>query len=341
MSFQINHGLFKLDVDDYYAVLGLPINAEPEEVRPRYLKIVQKLHPDTSQINGETEKNLANQILSKLVNPAYKTLSKESDRKEYQLLLSETGRTLTFNSDKGAEKSEIEKEFRKAGANFEKVYRKMIDGIAVDQYDSLQEVIKKIAKLTEVNLIYLKVRPELEDLVKARAKIAVSKQRSAEQESRQAPVDVQTPAQKPPGETPAQKPPAREEKEAPLSPVANYLKRAEEMIEKNNLDRAILDLKDALKLEPNNSSCHGLIGLAYLRSGQMGMAKVHIKKAKQLSPGDAFANQAQQELDQLTGVSNPSAAKKKDKQGKDTKTGKDSKDKKEKSAPTIFGIRLW
>lgn len=349
MSFEIKYGLFKLIDVDHYAILGLPINAESKEIRPRYLKIVQKLHPDTANIQEEKEKKLANQILSKLVNPAYENLSKESQRKEYQLLLSETGRNLAFNSSKSTGGSEIEDDLRKAGVNFEKVYRKIIESLAIDQYDSLANVIKKISQLSEVNLIYLKVRPDLEELVKRREKIAISKQRSAEQEGQKTPVGVNTPPRKSTKETPADNNPVSGRLDtAPLkpdtpppSPVATYLKRAEEMIEKNNFDRAILDLKDALKLEPENASSHGLIGTAYLKVGQMGMAKVHIKKAMQLNSKDAFANLAQQELDKLTGGTKSEPGKAKDKQGKDSKGGKDSKDKKEKSSPTIFGIKLW
>ena len=341
MSFKIKSGLFNLDIIDHYAILGLPISAEPKEIRPRYLKVVQKLHPDTSRIDEEKEKNLANQILSKLVNPAYEELSKEATRKEYQLLLSETSRSLAYNSNSSTENN-IENQLKKAGVNFEKAYRKLVENIATEQYNSLEEVEKKVAQISELNLIYLKVRPELEELVKARAKIAVHQEKSVEKTPEKPPIGEKTKAPTPTinrteAEAPPQSSPPPKAKEAPPSRVPGYLKRAQEMIEKNNFDRAILDLKDAIKLEPENASCHGLIGLAYLKLGQMGMAKVHIRKAMELSPKDTFAKLAQEEFDKLTpSAKKPDKAKPQDKQAKDSKDSKDPK-----SPPTIFGMRLW
>ncbi|NET53020.1 MAG: J domain-containing protein, partial [Merismopedia sp. SIO2A8] len=88
MSFQIERGLFKFDFTDHHAVLGIPIGADKKEVRKRYLKIARNLHPDSSKAEGEAEKQQANQLLSKLVNPAYEQLSK--DDREYLVMTSAT-----------------------------------------------------------------------------------------------------------------------------------------------------------------------------------------------------------------------------------------------------------
>ena len=77
MSFQIKQGLFKLDLMDYHAILGVPLDADVREIRLRYLKIVPKLHPDTSKIKNTEAKEKANNILARLVNPAYQALTKE------------------------------------------------------------------------------------------------------------------------------------------------------------------------------------------------------------------------------------------------------------------------
>ena len=74
MSFQIDRGLFKFDFTDYHAVLGVSVDADVKEVRKQYLKIARLLHPDSSKSNDEAEKQQANMLLTKLVNPAYEQL---------------------------------------------------------------------------------------------------------------------------------------------------------------------------------------------------------------------------------------------------------------------------
>ena len=94
MSFPIEQGLFKYDITDHYAILGVPINADSRQIRQRYLKIAYILHPDTFHGKTEQEQKLATKILSKLVNPAYETLSKDRYRQEYKLVLSQMGQNL-------------------------------------------------------------------------------------------------------------------------------------------------------------------------------------------------------------------------------------------------------
>lgn len=82
-------GLFKYEVKDYYAILGLPISASPKDIRLRYLKLAYQLHPDTNQAETRENREKASTILSKLVNPAYENLYKDKLRKECQLIFSE------------------------------------------------------------------------------------------------------------------------------------------------------------------------------------------------------------------------------------------------------------
>ncbi len=68
---------------------------------------------------------------------------------------------------------------------------------------------------------------------------------------------------------------------------------------KNSFAQARVELQDALKLEPNNSRCHSLIGVVYLKQNQNTMAKIHIRKALQLNPQEPLALKSKQFLDQL------------------------------------------
>ncbi|MCS6792246.1 MAG: tetratricopeptide repeat protein [Oscillatoriaceae bacterium SKW80] len=61
--------------------------------------------------------------------------------------------------------------------------------------------------------------------------------------------------------------------------------------------QAVLQLKDALKIEPKNSRCHALLGMVYLKQNQPTLAKVHIKNALQLNPNEPVALEAQKMLE--------------------------------------------
>ena len=98
-TFRIDRGIGQYDFNDYYAVLGLPLTAESSLVRRRYLLIAKCLHPD---IHGRSisEKEVATQYLSKLVNPAYNVLSQERERTEYSAILKLLGKRLMKRNQK-------------------------------------------------------------------------------------------------------------------------------------------------------------------------------------------------------------------------------------------------
>jgi cytochrome c-type biogenesis protein CcmH/NrfG len=81
-------------------------------------------------------------------------------------------------------------------------------------------------------------------------------------------------------------------------------------METRNYAKAILELKDAVKREPSNSRCHGLLGLVYLKQNQPKLAAPHIKRALQLDPKQPQALEAKKLFDQVTAT----AAKNKSKQ---------------------------
>jgi curved DNA-binding protein CbpA len=276
MSFKIQQGLFKLDIVDRHAILGVPIDADGKQIRQRYLKVAYRLHPDTCKADSEAQKKLANQILSKLVNPAYENLSKDHSRTEHLLILAQTGKTLAPESTKATVTSEPAKQLLQAIANIDSVYKKLLQSLASEQYTSIDQILKKIAQISELNLVYLTLKQG--QIERAKTSIPPSAKLTTET---------------------AFKKPAQPEKETYISPVANYIRRAQEALNRNNLAQVIIEMRDALKQEPNNSTCHGLMGLAYLRQNQLTMAKVHINKAWQANPQDPTAIQAKQELDKL------------------------------------------
>jgi curved DNA-binding protein CbpA len=68
MALQLDKGLFSADFMDHYAILGVPLDIDPKEIRKVYLQIARRLHPDSSSLTSERDRALASQLLSKWQN---------------------------------------------------------------------------------------------------------------------------------------------------------------------------------------------------------------------------------------------------------------------------------
>lgn len=290
MSFHIERGLFKFDFTDHHAVLGIPVNADVKEVRKRYLKIARNLHPDTIKSATEAEKKLANQLLSKLVNPAYEQLSQNN--RDYVVNLGHMGRRLAAEKGKVPLTTDVAQKLSQAGPNLENAYKSLVISLATKQYDSLDQVLDKIAQISELNMVYLMLSGG-----KISGGVATG---NAQPKSA-----TGKPAGGPPGgsvggtgnnQAVTKGSPLPD---SGLSRVSEYLRRAEGYLAKQNFAGAVLELREALKLDQNNSRAHTLLGIAYLKQNQATMAKVHIHKALQLNPKDELALKGKKHLDGL------------------------------------------
>lgn len=281
MSFKIERGLFKYDFIDYHAILCVAVDTDVKDIRKRYLAIARLLHPDSSTAGSDAEKHLASELLSKLVNPAYERLSPEKNRTEYLLVLSQMGKRLVQESASVELTTDLAKQLATT-PNFDHVYRSAITKIAETQYQSLQKVQQIIGLLSELNLVYL---------MRTVGKTLAPPQPFAQPKLQTPPLDVAN-------KTPAP-PPLHPPKED--SAIVHYLRRAQELMVKNQFTQARVELQDALKLEPGNSRCHSLIGVVYLKQNQTTMAKVHFDRALQLDPKDETALEGKRKLEQMTG----------------------------------------
>jgi curved DNA-binding protein CbpA len=290
MSFSLKQGLFKFDLVDHHAILGVNLNADTRRVRQCYLRIVQKLHPDTCKAPTKAEKEFANQLLAKLVNPAYEAISKEYGLNEYHLILGQMAKNLAKQKDKIQPTSTAARQLLQANPSaLDLTYRQLIQPLALEQYQNFAETLEKIAQISELNLVYL--------MLKENWTLGAKKATPTTPPSK-----TTTPPQNSPliNEKPTV---GQENKEVPQAVTSDVLtatpniRRAQEYLEKNNFAQAILELRDGIKLEPNNANCHALLGLAYLKQNQMTMAKVHVNKAWQTDPQNTLAKQAKQALE--------------------------------------------
>lgn len=285
MSFQFERGLFLLDFVDHHAILGVPIDADVQTIRKRYLKVARKLHPDSGVMEGEADKKLASEFLSKLVNPAWEKLSQEKDRTEYGILLNLKGQQASRQGN--WELGNLGKEIANA-SNPEHFYRASLKGLADKQYEQLEQSLDITSQISELNMVYL-MRKESQG--------GFSKGESSR--------TIYTGSNLPDSSQSSTRPAATHQPQAvrPESVADQYYRRAEGYIAKNNYAKAVLELRDALQLEPRNGGCHALLGAVHLKQGQGTMAKIHFNKALEFDPTNAIALEGKQKLDKATGAS--------------------------------------
>ncbi len=275
VSFPVKQGLFKYDVMDNHAILGSPLDATSAQIRQSYLKIAYLLHPDTTKAETEADRELASKIFSKLVNPAYEVLSRDQDRTEHLLIASQTARNLTDDRQLIVQSNADTQKLWAAKNNSELVYRQLMTALGKDLYADLSQVFKKIAQVSELNVVFLLLKSESPTRVIAQAQTAVAE--STRPAINSTVVQAETPAPK-------------------LSPVETYLQRAREYFDKQLYSQAIAELREVLKLNPKESQAHTLLGLSYLKSNMITMAKVHIKTAAELDPQNPQLILAKREL---------------------------------------------
>jgi curved DNA-binding protein CbpA len=274
MSIKIEGGLFKYDFVDHHAVLCVPVDASAGEVRKRYLKVARRLHPDSSAVAKSSEKDLANDLLSKLVNPAYEKLSVERNRAEYTLILSQIGKRLAQQPLEVELTTEAAKQLS-AAPNIDLLYKQEVAKIAEIQFVNLAKVSEFIAQISELNLVYLMRRA---GRLMTQPQVITTGTTST-----------------------TSPPPPPPQKSKQDSIVEQYQRRAQTFIENNQLTQAKLELQEALKLEPKNGRCHSLMAMVYLKQNQLKMAKIHFDNALKLDPEEQLALEWKPKVDKVLG----------------------------------------
>ncbi len=267
----IDQGLFKFDFTDHHAILGVSLEADAKQIRKRYLKIARKLHPDSLGDATEGEKQQASEFLSKMVNPAYEKLTQDKEATEYKIVLKLRGQQLS------QQRSTLELQHPSAQAlvgsnNASNLYNTSLKSLAEAQYESLDQVLAVIGSISELNLAYL-VSTAGQNGSPAPAPAPAATPATS---------GTATPAAAPAAAAPA--PPPRR-----VSIIDSYLNRAKEFEQKKDYSRAILELREAVKSHPQNANCHAALANLYLKAGQATMARIHLKKALDIAPGNALA----------------------------------------------------
>ena len=291
MSFEMTKGLFKYDFTDQHAILGIPLDSEFNDIRKRYMKIARRLHSDTCSFEDQADKDWANQFLSKVVNPAYNRFSKESDRKEYNLLLGTISKRLVKEQGKMQIESAAAKELATA-KDLEEAYKTAVGKLALKQYESVQETQEAIAQISELNMVYLLRKERSGGVISAG-----SASKPATPATATATPATATPATATPATATVPPPPLR----PPLDSLADQsCRRAQGFMDSKNYAKATLELKEALKREPKHSKAHALLAMCYLQQNQATMAKLEVQKALASNPEEPTALDVKKKLEQVS-----------------------------------------
>ncbi len=351
-TFRIDRGIGQYDFNDYYAVLGLPLTAEASLVRKRYLLIAKCLHPD---IHGRShsEKQVATQYLSKLVNPAYSVLSQERERTEYSAILKLLGKRLMKHNQKFLPQSDIAKKYLICSQDIN--YEQMIQEIAKVQYQDMGRALEQIGLLSELNLVHILLQEGYRHL--PNLSINSSSTSSPSPSSTSSSSNVTGNANRNTGtntgankvntaytNSAANSYQMRSESQAPLPNTGNtvnnsasnthqagnknnvadvslsqYICQAENYIKQQLWALALKELRSAIQLDRNSSKCHALLGLVYMNQKLSGMAKVSFQQALKINPDEPIAKQY---IDQVTGTNaSGSNTSKTDPKSKNNKKG--------------------
>ncbi|MCS6782320.1 MAG: J domain-containing protein [Gloeomargarita sp. SKYBB_i_bin120] len=281
MDLTISKGLGRYQQTDYHAILGVPLDAGPQEIRRRYMRVARALHPDTTSHMSEEDRQMAAQILSRLVNPAYEKLFDDKVRAEHNLILKLIGQrvaqeTLPFETEAA---NQLARQ-----PDPEAYYRETLNQLAERQFAVPHETVQVINEISELNLALL------------RWQYAGNTVAFVNRPTSPAPA-VATPT---PATSPAPSPgPAKPEAPSRPSFLDQFYNRAEELVRLKNYPAALRELDDALKLDSGDPRCLSLKGYIYLQTNQLKMAKIHFERALKRDPGHPRAVEGLETVEKL------------------------------------------
>ncbi|HEY9641101.1 MAG TPA: DnaJ domain-containing protein [Coleofasciculaceae cyanobacterium] len=251
---------------DPYAVLGLAVAADDRRVLKRYRAVAKVLHPDGLRSADQPIKELATQLLARVINPAYQRLKQEKERTETLATL--RFRVRRFNRDEPMlPQSAIARQLlQQPPQEVEIFYEQAVAQLAELQFQPLEQFEPITQQLGELNLVYLYLKMGEPMFRERRTGIVAASQIK--------PQVIPSPL---------------ETAQRASSYARRHYQRAQVYIDNANWSPAIAELRDAIRLEPDKGEYHSLLAKAYLLQNLTGMAKVHFRQALKLNPKDPLA----------------------------------------------------
>ena len=277
---------------DPYAVLGIPVTADPQRIMKRYRTVAKVLHPDRYGLADPSTRDWVTQVLARIVNPAYGKIKDDLGQREILALV--RLQALKNMKDGVQVHSDIARSLRQqAVQNTEIFYEQQVSRIADEMYAVPEQLEDRIQSLLELNSVYLQIKQGEQQPLRQRRTGLMS------------PPSVPNPAARPAPGANASNGPLSSGLGSPQHYAQRHYDRAKHYAQNADWKDAIQELKDAIRLDPNCSNYHALMGFIHLKQEQMGMARVYFKQALKLNPDDKLAKRFSQYLPKPV-VSEPS-----------------------------------
>jgi tetratricopeptide (TPR) repeat protein len=272
---------------DPYAILGISVAADEKRLFKRYRTVAMRLHPDRYVQANKGAGAAAEQLIARTINPAYEKVKQEKNRAEVTALLRLQARRHTREGTL-VPQSDIARELMRQPVHSADVfYEQAVTALADRQFDHLAQFPEITQTLGELNLVYLQLK--MGDLFREKRSGLIST------------AEVPT--------TPVAEVMQQQKTVAPaLSYSRRHFDRAQQYVQKGVYDKAIVELKDAIRLEPNHAEYHALMSYAYLRQDMSGMSKVYCRQALKCDPNNSLAKQVAQKIG-LVSEATPTATK--------------------------------
>lgn len=147
-------------------------------------------------------------------------------------------------------------------------YEEAIASYAEAQYKLLHEAHQITQQLSQLNLAYLRLQKP-ETLISQTPNSIISEMKYQSVELTLEQIDNVKPV--------------------PINYAQCHYQRAIQYAKQAKWSLAVGELRDAIKLEPNNSDHYALLGFVHLRQNFPGMAKVYMRQALKLNPQQSLA----------------------------------------------------
>ncbi|MGB3297543.1 MAG: tetratricopeptide repeat protein [Phormidesmis sp.] len=264
-----------VDIDPF-ALIGISLSADEKRISKRYRQVAKLLHPDAlagGQALTGMDERVAAQVIARIVNPSYQKLKHEKSRQETLATIRLRARRLvrtekllpTFYSAKGLAEADDE--------SVDIFYEQALSKLAEGQFQSLDDLRSHALEISQLNLIFLSRRLENLTLWPKRAGLMSAAVTPTAVAAAAAHTELAT--------------------ETAEKPAINYAQkhttRAKTYLAQQNYEAAVQELREALKISPQNPELHSMIGQVYYKQKLSGMAKTHFRQALKLKPDHKMA----------------------------------------------------
>lgn len=219
-------------LSDPFAVLGIPVTADERQIIKCYRALAKQLHPDRYAQSGDADQKLAIAIFTCLINPAYEQVKHIQKRAETIATLRLEAKTWQPKAE-SRQNSVMEKLLKASAQETESIYEQAIASYAQIQYTSLQQTYQLTQQLNQLNLAFFSLQQTQPSITQVSTPVISL-------------IQHQSPLQTLDSIQPA------------INYAQRHYQRAIQYSKQNKWTLAVGELRDAIKLEPNNSDFYAL-----------------------------------------------------------------------------------